>query len=79
MKQFIFLSSMSVYGVSEGMVEKKNCTSSTTHYGKSKYQAEKKLVQLSCEKFQIAIVRPPDGVRERLQRQLSAATESGIV
>lgn len=58
-KQFIFLSSMSVYGVSEGMIDKKTVPHPQTHYGKSKYQAEKKLVQLSCEKFQIAIVRPP--------------------
>lgn len=60
-KQFIFMSSMSVYGLK---CSKENITNNTlcipnTYYGKSKYQAEKLLAELESTDFEICIVRPP--------------------
>lgn len=58
-KQFIFLSSMSVYGMDEGVITKETLPSPKTHYGKSKWQAEQQITPLQDETFHIAIVRPP--------------------
>ncbi len=58
-KQFIFLSTMSVYGMETGIITKKTIPNPNTHYGKSKFQAEKKIQQLSSESFKICVLRPP--------------------
>lgn len=58
-KQFIFLSSMSVYGVENGIIDKHTKTNPSSHYGKSKLEAENLLSELRSEEFKIAIVRPP--------------------
>jgi UDP-glucose 4-epimerase len=58
-KQFIFLSSMSVYGMDEGMITKDTQPNPKTHYGKSKWQAEQQIAPLQDETFRVAIVRPP--------------------
>jgi UDP-glucose 4-epimerase len=39
--QFIFLSSMSVYGIEEGCITRKSLPNPKSNYGKSKLQAEK--------------------------------------
>lgn len=57
--QFIYLSSMSVYGLAEGKVDKNTETAPKSAYGKSKLQAEELLWKLQDEKFIVAIVRPP--------------------
>src|SRR5699024_664273 len=57
--QFIFLSSMSVYGLDEGVIDKNTIPNPTSHYGKSKREAEKLIHKLSDNLFKIAIVRPP--------------------
>lgn len=58
-KQFIFLSTMSVYGNVEGAITEKTPLKPVTMYGKSKLLAERKLQELSSEQFKVAIVRPP--------------------
>ena len=58
-KQFIFLSTMAVYGNVEGAITEKTPLKPVTMYGKSKLLAERKLQELSSEQFKVAIVRPP--------------------
>lgn len=58
-KQFIFLSTMAVYGNVQGPITKHDQTKPVTLYGKSKLAAEKKLLELKNEHFKISIVRPP--------------------
>lgn len=58
-KQFIFLSSMSVYGMDEGIITEETKPNPKTHYGKSKWQAEQQIAPLQDETFHVAIVRPP--------------------
>lgn len=58
-KQFIFLSSMSVYGLTHGHITAQTQPAPTTHYGKSKWTAEQGLQQLADEAFRVAVLRPP--------------------
>lgn len=56
---FIFLSSMSVYGIDQGPVEPLTPPAPKSHYGKSKLQAEEGIVPLRDEGFAVAVLRPP--------------------
>lgn len=63
-KQFVYMSSVIVYGDSAPVGKQKNITEDTTptpanFYGDSKYQAELKLRELQTEAFRVAIVRAP--------------------
>lgn len=58
-KQFIILSSMSVYGVLTGKITKNTTPNPKTNYGKSKYNADVKITKMMDEKFKVAILRPP--------------------
>ena len=58
-KQFILLSSMSVYGMETGVITKTTVPHPKSHYGKSKLQADEKIVKLNCDSFKVAILRPP--------------------
>ena len=58
-KQFLFLSSMSVYGKDTGVITKESVPAPKTHYGKSKWQAERAIAPLQDEKFKICVLRPP--------------------
>lgn len=58
-KQFIFLSSMSVYGVENGNIDKDTPLNATSAYGKSKIEAEELINKLEEEAFRIATLRPP--------------------
>nr|WP_314740681.1 NAD-dependent epimerase/dehydratase family protein [uncultured Haemophilus sp.] len=61
-KQFIFMSSILVYGdssSSERVITSETIPTPTDFYGKSKLQAEILLEQLKDEHFKIAIIRPP--------------------
>lgn len=63
-KQFIYMSSMSVYGDSapigkERLIEKNTQPKPTNVYGDSKLQAEIKLNKLASKKFKVALLRPP--------------------
>jgi nucleoside-diphosphate-sugar epimerase len=57
--QFIFMSSMSVYGIRTGLITEKTELKPTTIYGKSKLLAENQLRLLESDKTSISIVRPP--------------------
>lgn len=57
--QFVFLSSMSVYGLNDGVITEKTLPNPKTNYGKSKFEAENSLRELSNKKMKIAILRPP--------------------
>lgn len=61
-KQFIFLSSIIVYGekINEnGYINKDTVPIPTNFYGESKLQAEKGIKALESANFKVAIVRPP--------------------
>jgi nucleoside-diphosphate-sugar epimerase len=58
-KHFIFLSSMSVYGIESGIIDKESPLNPRSSYGKSKLQAEKLIFSLEDETFKVAILRPP--------------------
>ena len=58
-KQFVFLSSMSVYGMDTGTVTKSTVPDPKTNYGKSKLEAEQRLRPLEDASFKICIIRPP--------------------
>ena len=57
--QFVFLSSMSVYGMEEGAIGRDTVPAPVSNYGKSKLQAEEGLEGLNGENFRIAVLRPP--------------------
>ncbi|WP_434717421.1 NAD-dependent epimerase/dehydratase family protein [Lactococcus lactis] len=58
-KQFIFLSSMSVYGNEEENITNNTATKPSTYYGKSKLAAEVGLKALVNENFHVLVLRPP--------------------
>ncbi len=57
--QFVFLSSMSVYGVETGTITKETVPLPKSNYGKSKLQAERAIEKLQDDSFKIAVLRPP--------------------
>lgn len=57
--QFVFLSSMSVYGLEHGVIDHRSPLLANTAYGTSKLQAEELLAQLKDPTFRIAVLRPP--------------------
>ncbi|SFB00948.1 UDP-glucose 4-epimerase [Lentibacillus halodurans] len=80
--QFIFLSSMSVYGLNEGVIDENTPLTPTSHYGKSKLQAEKDIEALTTDSFKVAIVRPPmiygKGCKGNYQRLRSLALKTPV-
>ncbi|WP_121639071.1 NAD-dependent epimerase/dehydratase family protein [Virgibacillus sp. Bac330] len=56
---FVFLSSMSVYGMETGEITIDTVPNPKTNYGKSKLQAEEKIRMLEDSSFKLAILRPP--------------------
>ena len=58
-RQFVFFSSMSVYGVDEGVITPETPPSPKSHYGKSKLEAEQALQRMQSDTFAVAILRPP--------------------
>lgn len=58
-KQFVFLSTMSVYGKLTGYIDQNTVANPINAYGKSKLKAEYELQQLASEDFLVAILRPP--------------------
>ncbi len=63
-KQFVFMSSIIVYGESAGIGKERVITKDTpltpaNFYGDSKVKAEEKLQELSDEKFKVVVLRPP--------------------
>ncbi|WP_265089797.1 hybrid nucleoside-diphosphate sugar epimerase/sugar transferase [Psychrobacter sp. H7-1] len=58
-KHFIFLSTMSVYGLNTGHITASTPLNPNTSYGQSKAKAEDALKALSSEEFVVTIIRPP--------------------
>ncbi|TWE04172.1 UDP-glucose 4-epimerase [Peribacillus frigoritolerans] len=61
-KQFIFMSSMIVYGdstVEKRVIDNNTVPTPSNFYGNSKLQAEKGIKTLESDNFKIAIIRPP--------------------
>lgn len=58
-KKFIFMSTMSVYGDDEGLIDDNFKIEPKSHYGISKYKAEQGLFALGCEEFKVFALRPP--------------------
>ena len=63
-KQFIFMSSMIIYGESAGVGKRKVITKETrphpaNFYGDSKWQADKGVRKLQDKMFHVAVIRPP--------------------
>lgn len=76
-KQFIFLSTMSVYGIDTGVINKYTPTVPKSAYGKSKIQAEELICELKDASFSVSILRPPmvygKGCKGNYQRLASIA------
>ena len=58
-KHFIFLSSMSVYGMDTGIIDFDTIPEPKSNYGKSKLQAEELIKTLCTDSFKVSILRPP--------------------
>lgn len=58
-KQFVFLSSMSVYGLTTGVIDQHTPLNPKNAYGKSKLEAEQIISEMQDDSFLVAIVRPP--------------------
>ena len=58
-KQFVFLSSMSIYGMTTGVITKDTVPNPNSHYGRSKLEAEQGIRELADDCFKVVIVRPP--------------------
>lgn len=60
-KNFIFISSFSVYGKNIGIIKNSTIPNPIPedYYGQSKYQAEPKIALLQSDDFNVAIVHPP--------------------
>ncbi len=58
-RQYIYLSSMNVYGDNCGVVMDVNHVNPSNFYGDSKLQADKKTMALQSANFNVANVRPP--------------------
>lgn len=63
-KQFVFLSTMAVFGMGKKLnnkvIDKNTIPSPNSMYGRSKYLAEQELIKLDDDGFRITIVRPPN-------------------
>lgn len=58
-KQFIFLSSMSVYGMTTGTIDIDTIPMPNSLYGESKLLAEQLLRSIESDTFKVAVLRPP--------------------
>ncbi len=58
-KQFVYLSTMAVYGDETEEIGGKTKLKPSSPYGKSKEKAEKAIMKLSSEEFKVAVLRPP--------------------
>lgn len=81
-KQFVFLSSMSIYGIEQGVITRDTMPAPKSIYGKSKLEAEKLIEQLNDSNFKMAILRPPmvygEGCKGNYPRLVSLAKKTPI-
>ena len=81
-RHFVFMSSMSVYGMDQGVITPDTLPSPKSHYGKSKLEAEQILARLENEHFRIAVLRSPmvygKNCRGNFQLMLKLAKKSPV-
>lgn len=58
-KQFVFMSTVAVYGIEIGMMHENSNCKPITNYGKSKLKAEQELQKLEDDDFIVSIIRSP--------------------
>ncbi len=58
-KHFVFLSSMSVYGIENGVIDQHTPLKPKSAYGKSKIEAEELINKIASDFFTVSILRPP--------------------
>lgn len=58
-KQFILLSSMSVFGLTTGHITENTSLNPITNYGKAKLMADEVIQKMNCKDFNVCILRPP--------------------
>ncbi|MFX4276709.1 NAD-dependent epimerase/dehydratase family protein [Aliarcobacter butzleri] len=58
-KQFVFISTIAVYGEDKEKLDENTICNPITPYGKSKLEAEKELLKLNDDSFIVSIIRPP--------------------
>lgn len=80
--QFIFLSSMSVYGLENGRINRNTPLKPNSAYGKSKVEAENLINTLVDGSFTVTILRPPmvygKGCKGNYQRLVKLALKTPI-
>lgn len=81
-KQFVFLSSMSVYGIEQGVIDENTPLNPQSNYGKSKIEAEGLINGLQDNFFTVATLRPPmvygKGCRGNYPRLVGLALKTPI-
>lgn len=81
-EQFIFLSSMSVYGIENGVINRDTPLNPNSTYGKSKIEAEELINKLQDDSFIVATLRPPmvygKGCRGNYPRLVGLALKTPI-
>lgn len=76
-KQFVFISSMSVYNTpisltnKQGIITLKTKPDPQNDYGKSKFEAEQGLEKLKSDSFKVSIIRSPSIYSEELKSYLN--------
>lgn len=58
-KQFVFISTIAVYGDDKEKLDENTICNPITPYGKSKLEAEKQLLELNDDNFIVSVVRTP--------------------
>lgn len=58
-KHFLFMSTIAVYDAQLSLIQENSLINPITLYGQSKLEAEKQLLALSDESFNVSIIRPP--------------------
>lgn len=58
-KQFIFMSTMGVYGKETGYIKSDTIPTPKTPYARSKLEAEKLILEIADNHFKVAVLRPP--------------------
>ena len=81
-RQFVLMSTMSVYGLTEGHVTKDTVPAPTNAYGRSKLAADEAIEALAGDGFRFACLRPPmvygRGCKGNYQRLRSLALKSPV-
>ncbi len=58
-KQLVFISTIAVYGEDLEELDENTPCNPVSPYGKSKFEAEKQLLELNDDSFRVSIIRPP--------------------